>query len=77
MSFFFSDTRRNIDPHETAGDLKECIYDPDKSPLCPIIKLGTIVKLAGEDYNDLAYKVVISAVVLIVSAIKCFFLCLF
>ena len=50
--FFFC--RRNI---PSDRDIKSCVYDPDKDPLCPIIKLGTIVKQAGEDYKSLAYKV--------------------
>ena len=33
------------------------MYDPVEDPLCPIIKLGTIVKEAGEDYKTLSYKV--------------------
>ena len=48
----FSSYRRNI-----GSDLKTCVYDPDKDPLCPIIKLGTIVKQAGQDYNKLAFEV--------------------
>lgn len=48
----FSSYRRNI-----GSDLKTCVYDPDKDPLCPIIKLGTIVKQAGQDYNELAFEV--------------------
>jgi len=47
----FKESGRNI-----RSDLKTCVYDPDKDPLCPIIKLGTIVKQAGQDYNKLAFQ---------------------
>ena len=49
--------RRNIPPDKKESYLKSCTYNPKTDPLCPIIKLGTIVKEAGEDYNKLAYKV--------------------
>ena len=46
--------RRNI---QKGSKLKSCVYDPVTDPLCPIIKLGTIVKKAGEDYKSLAFQV--------------------
>ena len=46
--------RRNI---PEGSRIKSCVYDPKTDPLCPIIKLGTIVKEAGEDYKSLAFKV--------------------
>ena len=49
--------RRNIPHDKNESYLKRCTYNPKTDPLCPIIKLGTIVKEAGEDYNKLAYKV--------------------
>ena len=51
--------RRNIPPNKSPSYLKKCVYDPVSDPLCPIIRLGTIVKEAGEDYNKLAYKVLL------------------
>ncbi|KAL9981786.1 hypothetical protein ACROYT_G010533 [Oculina patagonica] len=57
----FNESGRNI---PSDRDIKKCVYDPDKDPLCPIIKLGTIVKQAGEDYNALAYKGGVMAIVI-------------
>ena len=59
--FSFLSPRRNIPPNKKASYLKKCVYDPVTDPLCPIIKLGTIVKEAGEDYNKLAYKVTLTS----------------
>ncbi|KAJ7387240.1 extracellularly ATP-gated cation channel [Desmophyllum pertusum] len=55
----FQESGRNIH-----SDLKKCVYDPDKDPNCPIIKLGTIVKQAGEDYNTLAYNGGVMAIII-------------
>jgi hypothetical protein len=33
------------------------MYDKKNAPLCPIFKLQTIVKGAGENFTELAYKV--------------------
>ncbi|XP_068749679.1 P2X purinoceptor 4-like [Montipora capricornis] len=57
----FKESRRNI-PQESS--LKKCMYDPVEDPLCPIIKLGTIVKEAGEDYKTLAYKGGVMAIII-------------
>lgn len=52
----FNKSRRNIPSDRDPSYLKKCTYDPVKDPYCPIIKLGTIVKEAGEDYKTLAYR---------------------
>ena len=64
----FSLNRRNIPSDRDPSYLKKCTYDPDKDPHCPIIKLGTIVKEAGEDYKTLAYKVNFFMIVIIIIA---------
>ena len=33
------------------------MFDPVHDKLCPIFKLGTIIKSAGEDFNKIAYEV--------------------
>ena len=60
--------RRNIPSDRDPSYLKKCTYDPVKDPYCPIIKLGTIVKEAGEDYKTLAYKVNFFRIVIIIIA---------
>lgn len=60
--------RRNIPSDRDPSYLKKCTYDPVKDPYCPIIKLGTIVKEAGEDYKTLAYKVNFFMIVIIIIA---------
>lgn len=60
----FKQSERNIPSDRDPSYLKKCVYDPDKDPLCPIIKLGTIVKQAGEDYNTLAYKGGVMAIII-------------
>ncbi|KAM9327287.1 P2X purinoceptor 3 [Gastrophryne carolinensis] len=34
----------------------KCLYHPEKSPLCPIFRLGDIVKFAGQNFTTLADK---------------------
>ena len=60
--------RRNIPSDRDPSYLKKCTYDPVKDPYCPIIKLGTIVKEAGQDYKTLAYKVNFFMIVIIIIA---------
>lgn len=60
----FKESARNIPPNKKASYLKKCVYDPVTDPFCPIIKLGTIVKEAGEDYNKLAYKGGVMAIII-------------
>lgn len=60
----FKESARNIPPDKKESYLKSCTYNPKTDPLCPIIKLGTIVKEAGEDYNKLAYKGGVMAIII-------------
>jgi len=66
FQFPFLSHRRNISPNENASYLKKCVYDPVTDPLCPIFELGTIVEEAGEDYNTVAYKVILIKQLIIV-----------
>ncbi|EDO41363.1 predicted protein [Nematostella vectensis] len=52
----FGVSKRNIAPDADTSTLKSCQYDKDTSPLCPIFRLETITKEAGQDFNKLAYK---------------------
>ena len=56
VELFFS-ARRNIDPKRDPSYLKTCQYDKKKDPLCPIIRLGTIVEEAGADFDELTFEV--------------------
>ena len=58
----------NIPSDRDPSYLKKCTYDSVKDPYCPIIKLGTIVKEAREDYKTLAYKVNFFMIVIIIIA---------
>ncbi|EDV21626.1 uncharacterized protein TRIADDRAFT_59819 [Trichoplax adhaerens] len=53
----FNVRRSNIDAVKNSEDLKHCMYDPVHDALCPILKLGTIVNSAEQDFNKIAYKV--------------------
>ncbi|XP_074635329.1 P2X purinoceptor 4-like [Acropora palmata] len=57
----FNESKRNI---QKGSKLKSCVYDPVTDPLCPIIKLGTIVKLAREDYKSLAFQGGVMAIII-------------
>lgn len=37
--------------------IKTCLYHPTDSPLCPIFKLGDIVKLSGFNFKKIAKEV--------------------
>ena len=37
--------------------IKKCLHDPEKAPLCPIFKLGDIVKLSGFKFETIAKEV--------------------
>ncbi|XP_055331003.1 P2X purinoceptor 4-like isoform X2 [Paramacrobiotus metropolitanus] len=54
----FGVRRRNIlDSFATNNTyLSGCHYDPVTDPYCPIFRLGDIVRLAGENYTELAVK---------------------
>lgn len=37
--------------------ISKCLYHPDDAPLCPIFKLGDIVKLSGFNFDLIAQMV--------------------
>lgn len=49
--------RRNILPTISSTYLKNCIYDAQTDPFCPIFRLGKIVEAAGQDFQEMAVEV--------------------
>ncbi|XP_024121468.1 P2X purinoceptor 1 isoform X1 [Oryzias melastigma] len=47
----FGVTRSNLVEEINKDYLKNCLFDPVKSPLCPIFKLGDIVRLSGFTFD--------------------------
>ncbi|ELW46862.1 P2X purinoceptor 3 [Tupaia chinensis] len=50
----FNFEKGNLLPSLTARDLKTCRFHPDKAPFCPILRVGDVVKFAGQDFAKLA-----------------------
>ncbi|XP_038563421.1 P2X purinoceptor 1-like isoform X2 [Micropterus salmoides] len=50
----FGVTRSNLVENIDKEYIKTCLYHPTDSPLCPIFKLGDIVKLAGFNFETIA-----------------------
>lgn len=50
----FEVTRSNLVEGINASYIGNCLYNPEKSPLCPIFKLGDIVKLSGFSFETIA-----------------------
>ncbi|XP_044079441.1 P2X purinoceptor 1 isoform X3 [Siniperca chuatsi] len=50
----FGVTRSNLVEGIDAVYINECLYDPKDSPLCPIFRLGDIVKLSGFNFTTIA-----------------------
>uniref|UniRef100_A0A8C6V9E7 Purinergic receptor P2X 3 n=1 Tax=Naja naja TaxID=35670 RepID=A0A8C6V9E7_NAJNA len=46
--------RGNLLPNITAEDIQKCHFHPLKQPFCPILRLGDIVKFAGQNFTSLA-----------------------
>ncbi|KAL8182905.1 UNVERIFIED_CONTAM: P2X purinoceptor 3 [Gekko kuhli] len=46
--------RGNLLPNLTTEDIRNCRFDPEEQPFCPILRLGDIVKLAKQDFAKLA-----------------------
>ncbi|KAJ1074980.1 hypothetical protein K5549_000954 [Capra hircus] len=44
----------NLLPDLTAADVKTCRFHPDRAPFCPILRVGDVVKFAGQDFAKLA-----------------------
>lgn len=49
--------RGNLLPNITAEDIQKCHFHPLKQPFCPILRLGDIVKFAGQNFTSLARTV--------------------
>ena len=49
--------RGNLLPDLTAADVKTCRFHPDRAPFCPILRVGDVVKFAGQDFAKLAQTV--------------------
>ncbi|KAM9348402.1 P2X purinoceptor 1 isoform 3-T3 [Symphorus nematophorus] len=50
----FGVTRSNLVEGIDASYIGKCLHDPNDSPLCPIFKLGDIVKLSGFNFETIA-----------------------
>ncbi|XP_078142530.1 P2X purinoceptor 1 isoform X5 [Centroberyx gerrardi] len=50
----FGVTRSNLVESIDAGYVSKCLFDPKEAPLCPIFRLGDIVKLSGFNFNTIA-----------------------
>ncbi|KAI5761350.1 P2RX3 [Gulo gulo luscus] len=50
----FNFEKGNLLPNLTASDMKTCRFHPDKDPFCPILRVGDVVKFAGQDFAKLA-----------------------
>ncbi|KAG8597725.1 hypothetical protein GDO81_002369 [Engystomops pustulosus] len=50
----FNFSKRNILQNISAEYLKNCVYDREKHPFCPIFRLGSLVEEAGESFKDMA-----------------------
>ncbi|XP_077177075.1 P2X purinoceptor 3 isoform X1 [Paroedura picta] len=50
----FNFEKGNLLPNLTTEDIRNCRFDPEKQPFCPILRLGDIVKFAKQDFAKLA-----------------------
>ncbi|KAB0351245.1 hypothetical protein FD754_016102 [Muntiacus muntjak] len=50
----FNFEKGNLLPDLTAADMKTCRFHPDRAPFCPILRVGDVVKFAGQDFAKLA-----------------------
>ncbi|XP_061465603.1 P2X purinoceptor 3 isoform X3 [Rhineura floridana] len=51
----FNFEKGNLLPNLTAEEIKSCRFNPVEQPFCPILRLGDIVKFAGQDFASLAH----------------------
>lgn len=47
-------SRSNLVEGIDASYISKCLHDPENAPLCPIFKLGDIVKLSGFNFETIA-----------------------
>ncbi|KAM7441494.1 extracellularly ATP-gated cation channel [Porites harrisoni] len=59
----FGESTRNIQSNNKTY-LTICNYDPETDPLCPVFQLGKIVELAGVNFDEIAYKGGVMAIVI-------------
>ena len=52
----FGVQRRNIIGYKSKTALQKCIYNKQNNTLCPIFKLGDIIKYSGDNFTHVAYK---------------------
>lgn len=52
----FNFSKRNILPTFSSSYLKNCIYDAQTDPFCPIFRLGKIVEAAGQNFQEMAVE---------------------
>ncbi|KAK5859116.1 hypothetical protein PBY51_003206 [Eleginops maclovinus] len=50
----FGVSRSNLVEGIDAGYISKCLYHPEDAPLCPIFRLGDIVKLSGFNFETIA-----------------------
>ncbi|KAM7109890.1 P2X purinoceptor 3 isoform 3-T3 [Ciconia maguari] len=50
----FGFERANLPPPGSGAELGRCRFHPERQPLCPILRLGDVVRLAGQDFPTLA-----------------------
>ncbi|XP_069713157.1 P2X purinoceptor 3 [Phaenicophaeus curvirostris] len=50
----FGFEKANLPPPGSSAGLGRCRFHPEREPLCPILRLGDIVSLAGHDFATLA-----------------------
>ncbi|XP_042640862.1 P2X purinoceptor 3 [Tyto alba] len=50
----FGFEKANLPPPGSGGELGRCRFHPEREPLCPILRLGDVVRLAGQDFPTLA-----------------------
>ncbi len=58
--------RSNVPKKNRKSYLKNCMYDETVRPYCPIFRLGDIVNKTGHTFEEMALRVRIVDVVLIV-----------
>ncbi|KAM9356691.1 P2X purinoceptor 3a [Symphorus nematophorus] len=52
----FDVTRGNFPSTMTAEEIKKCTYHPEKSPFCPIFRVGDVLSYTGQNVSGLADK---------------------
>uniref|UniRef100_A0A8C2UQU9 P2X purinoceptor n=1 Tax=Chinchilla lanigera TaxID=34839 RepID=A0A8C2UQU9_CHILA len=50
----FNFEKGNLLPNLTENDVKTCRFHPARAPFCPILRVGDVVRFAGQDFAKLA-----------------------